>query len=137
MRASLLGLTLLTLACGALACGSSSDSGTGPGLGSSLNGTYTLKTVDNKALPVAFADSSLTGGQLVMSDSGWSQISVVQYKAGGSANGDTLKLGGFWTANGTNITLFDFGHSTTYTGSYSSTGINLTTKTATLLSYSK
>ena len=134
MRRPLLALTLFTLAA---ACGGSSDSGTGPGLGSSLNGTYTLKTVDNKALPVAFADSSLTGGQLVMSDSGWSQISVVLYNAGGSANGDTLKLGGFWVANGPNLTFFDAGNSTTYTGTYTSTGINLTTKTATLLSYSK
>ena len=133
MRAPVLGLTLLTLA----ACGGSSDSGTGPGGGPNLNGTYALKTVDGKALPVAFTDSTLTGWQLVMSDSGWSQISVVLYKAGGSANGDTLKLGGFWTASGSNLTLFDFGNTTTYTGTYSSTGITLVTKTATSLSYSK
>ena len=133
MRTPLIALTLFTL----VACGGSSDSGTGPGLGSRLNGTYTLKTVDNKTLPVAFADSSLLSGQLVMSDSGWSQISVVLYKAGGSANGDTLKLGGTWAAAGSNLTFWDLGFSTTYTGTYSSTGINLTTKTATLLSYSK
>jgi hypothetical protein len=132
MRRSLLALTLFTLA----ACGGS-DSGTGPGLGSSLNGTYTLRTVDNKTLPVAFADSSLLSGQLVMTDSGWSQISVVLYNAGGSANGDTLKLSGFWAATGTNLTFWDFGINTQYTGTFSSTGINLTTKTATLLSYSK
>jgi hypothetical protein len=66
MRRPLFILALATLA----ACGSSSDSGTGPGLGSALNGTYALKTVDNKQLPVAFADSTLKGGQLVMSDSG-------------------------------------------------------------------
>jgi len=133
MRRSLLTLTLAAL----VGCGSSSDSGTGPGLGSSLNGTYALKTVDNKALPVAFADSTLTGGQLVMSDSGWSQISAVLYKVGGSANGDTLKMSGFWVASGPNLTFFDAGNSTTYTGTYTSTGITLTTKTATLLSYSK
>jgi hypothetical protein len=132
MRAPLLGLALFTLA-----CGGSSDSGTGPNTGPNLNGTYDLTTVDNKSLPVAFADSSLKGGRLVMSDSGWSQLSVVEYKAGGSAGGDTLKLGGFWVASGTNLTLFDFGSSTTYTGTYSSTGITLTTKTATLLSYTK
>jgi hypothetical protein len=131
MRASLLSLALLTLA----ACGNSSDSGTGPG--SSLNGTYELKSVDGKALPVAFADSSLVSGRLTMTDSGWSQISVVLYKAGGSATGDTLKLAGFWAATGTNLTLFDFGNTTTYTGNFTSTGINLTTKTATSLSYSK
>ena len=133
MRAPLLALALATLA----ACGNSSDSGTGPGLGSSLNGTYTLKSVDSKALPVAFADSTLKSGQLVMTDSGWSQISVVLYKTGGSAEGDTLKLGGFWAASGSSLTFWDAGINTQYTGTYSSTGINLTTKTATLLSYSK
>jgi len=131
MRVSLLALALLTLA----ACGGSSDS-TGPS-GPNLNGTYTLRSVDNKTLPVAFPDSSLLSGELVVSDSGWTQTSVVLYKAGGSANGDTLKLAGFWTANGSNLTLFDLSNTTTYTGSYTSTGINLTTKTATLLSYSK
>ena len=129
MRTPLLGLVLLTLACG-------SDSGTGPN-GLNLNGTYVLKTVDNKNLPVAFADSTLQSGELVMSDSGWSQVSVVLYKAGGSANGDTLKLAGFWSAKGNDLTFFDFGNTTTYTGTYTGTGINLNTKTATLLSYSK
>ena len=129
MRALLLGLALFTLACG-------SDSGTGPN-GLNLNGTYVLKTVDSKSLPVAFTDSSIVSGQLVMSDSGWSQISVVQYKAGGSANGDTLTQAGFWSAQGNNLTLYDFGNTTTYTGTYSGTGINLTTKTAVLLGYSK
>ena len=133
MRRPLLTLTLAALA----ACGSDSDSGTGPGLGSALNGTYDLTTVDNKQLPVAFADSTLKGGQLVMSDSGWSQVSVVLYAAGGSATGDTLKLSGFWVASGPNLTFFDAGNSTTYTGTYSTTGINVTTKTATLLSYTK
>lgn len=128
MRVPLLGLTLLTLACG-------SSDGTGPGL--AINGTYVLKTVDSKALPVAFPDSSLTGGQLVMSDTGWSQVSVVLYKAGGSPAGDTLKLGGFWSATGNSLTLYDFGSNTTYTGTYTGTGINLTTKTATVLGYSK
>ena len=132
MRAALLVAALLTLA----ACDNSSDTGTGPG--SSLNGTYELKSVNNKALPVAFTDSSLVYGRLTMTDSGWSQVSVVLYAAGGSPQGDTLKMAGFWAAEGTNnLRFYDFGNSTTYTGSYSSTGINLTTKTATLLSYSK
>ena len=131
MRTALLSVALVAI----VACDNSSDSATGPG--SSLNGTYDLKSVDNKALPVAFADSSLVGGRLTMTDSGWSQVSVVLYKAGGSATGDTLKLGGFWVANGTNLTLYDFGTTTTYTGTFTSTAINLTTKTSTLLSYSK
>jgi len=131
MRARLLVLAVLALA----ACDNSSDTGTGPG--SSLNGTYELKTVDNKTLPVAFADSSLMSGRLTMTDSGWSQISVVLYAAGGSPGGDTLQLAGFWAANGSNLTLYDFGNTTTYTGTYTPTGITLTTKTATLLGYSK
>ena len=131
MRVALLSLALVALA----ACDNSSDTGTGPG--SSLNGTYDLKTVDNKVLPVAFTDSSLVSGRLTMTDSGWSQISVVKYAVGGSADGDTLKLAGFWAASGTNLTFYDFGNTTTYTGTYTSTGINLTTKTATLLGYSK
>jgi len=129
MRVLLLGLALLTLACG-------SDSGTGPN-GLNLNGTWVLKTVDNKALPVAFADSSLLSGQIVISDSTWSQVSVVLYKAGGSANGDTLKLNGWWVAQGNDLTLFDNSNSTQYTGTYTGTAINLNTKTATLLSYAK
>ena len=129
MRVLLIGLALLTLACG-------SDSGTGPN-GLNLNGTWVLKTVDNKALPVAFADSSLLSGQIVISDSTWSQVSVVLYKAGGSANGDTLKLNGRWAAQGNDLTLFDNSNSTQYTGTYTGTAINLNTKTATLLSYSK
>lgn len=132
MRASLLALGLVALA----ACGGSSDSGTGPG-GPNLNGTYKLTTVDNKVLPGVFADSSLLSGELVVSDSGWTQTSVVLYKDGGSATGDTLKLAGFWAASGTNLILFDLSNTTTYTGTYTSTGINLTTKTATLLGYSK
>jgi hypothetical protein len=129
MRAPLLGLALFTLACG-------SDSSTAPN-GPNLNGTYVLKSADNKSLPVAYADSSIVSGQLVMSDSGWSQITVVLYKAGGSANGDTLTQAGFWTAKGSDLTFYDFGNTTTYTGSYSGTGINVTTKTAVVLSYAK
>ena len=129
MRVLLIGLALLTLACG-------SDSGTGP-VGLNLDGTWVLKTVDNKALPVAFADSSLLSGQIVISDSTWSQVSVVLYKAGGSANGDTLKLNGRWVALGNDLTLFDNSNSTQYTGTYTGTAINLNTKTATLLSYAK
>ena len=55
MRVLLLGLALLTLACG-------SDS-TEP-VSLNLDGTWVLKTVDNKQLPVAFADSSLLSESL-------------------------------------------------------------------------
>lgn len=129
MRVPLLGLALFMLACG-------SDASTAPN-GLNLNGTYLLKTADSKQLPVAYADSSIVSGQLVVSDSGWSQITIVLYKAGGSASGDTLTQAGFWSAKGNDLTLYDFGNSATYTGTYTGAGINLTTKTAVLLSYSK
>lgn len=129
----LVGLALSMLA----ACGGSSDASTGLRAGPNLDGKYTLTSVDNQTLPVAFADSTLESGELVVADSGWTQTSVVQYAAGGSADGDTLKLAGYWVANGTNLILFDYSNSTTYTGSYTSTAITLTTKTATVLTYSK
>jgi hypothetical protein len=134
MRAVLVCLALLSLA----GCGSS-DSGTGPGGGggAAIAGSYTLKTVDNKTLPVAFTDSSLVSGQLVVTDSGWVQTTIVLYALGGNPAGDTLVLGGSWLVSGSNLTLYDFGNSTTYTGSYTSTSINLTTKTATQLGYTK
>jgi len=129
MRKPLLALALFTLA----ACGS--DSGTD--LGSSPVGTYTLTSADNKPLPAVYADSSLKSGKLEITDAGWSQLTVVQYVAGGSANGDTLTLAGAWATRGADITLWDGGLNTQYAGTFSSTGITLTTKTGTVLSYSK
>lgn len=130
MRAFLVGLSLASLA----ACGSSS---TGPDAAPAISGVFNLTTVDNKSLPGAFADSSLLAGKLTFSDSGWSQLTVVLYKAGGSASGDTLTQGGFWVANGSNLTLYDFGNTTTYTGSFTPTSVTLTTKTATVLGYTR
>jgi hypothetical protein len=136
MRVPLIGLAFLVLACSSNGS-TDTSSGAGPGTTLGLNGTYPLKTVDNKSLPVAFADSSLLSGQLVMSDSGWSQVTVVLYKTGGSTGGDTLKTAGLWAANGSSLTFYDYGNTTTYTGNYSSSGINITTKTSVLLSYAK
>ena len=141
-----LALTSLALA-GLAACGGSgSDCATNPtaggctGGGSSapIVGNYTLKLVDNKALPGTFADSSIESGTLVVTDSGWAQATIVKYRVGGSGNpnGDTLSISGSWEVTGANITLFE-GASTTYTGTFTSTGITLTTKTATVLGYSK
>jgi hypothetical protein len=133
MRAVLVCLSLFSLA----GCGSS-DSGTGPGGGggAAIAGLYTLKTVDTKTLPVAFTDSSLVSGQLVVTDSGWTQTTIVLYAVGGNPAGDTLMLGGSWMVSGSNLTLYE-GNTTTYTGTYTPTSINLTTTTATQLGYSK
>ena len=130
------------LALGSLAAcgGGSSDATTGPsgGSGAPIVGSYTLKLVDSKPLPATFADSSLESGTLVVTDSGWTQTTVVKYRVGGSANpnGDTLSLGGGWAVTGSSVTLLDAG-STVYTGTFTSTSMTLTTKTATVLGYSK
>jgi hypothetical protein len=130
MRAFLVGLALASLA----ACGSS---GTEPNAGPVISGVFDLTSVDNKPLPGTYTDSTLLTGRLTLTDSGWSQITVVRYAAGGSPQGDTLTLAGFWTANGSNLTLFDLGNTTTYTGTFTPTSITLTTKTATVLGYTK
>lgn len=114
-----------------------SSSCTGPGGSSApIAGNYTLKTADSKPLPAAFADSSLVSGTLVVTDSGWAQTTIVLYKTGGNPNGDTLSVSGSWEVNGANVTLFE-GATTTYTGTFTSTSMTLTTKTATVLGYSK
>ena len=131
-------IALACLALGSLAACGSSDTGTGPGGGESspIVGSYTLKTADGKPLPVAFTDSSLVSGTLVVTDSGWTQTTIVLYKTGGNPNGDTLSVSGSWEVNGANVTLFE-GATTTYTGTFTSTSMTLTTKTATILGYSK
>jgi len=140
----ILALTSLALA-GLSACGGGSDcataptssSCTGPSGGSSpIVGSYSLKLVDGKPLPAAFTDSSLVSGTLVVTDSGWKQNTIVLYKVGGNPNGDTLTASGSWEVTAPNVTLFE-GASTAYTGTFTSTSITLTTKTATLLGYSK
>ena len=139
-----LALTSLALA-GLAACGGSgSDCATNPtaggctGGGSSapIVGNYTLKTADAKALPAAFTDSSLVSGTLVVTDSGWTQTTIVLYKTGGNPNGDTLSLSGAWEVTGSNVTLLE-GASTAYTGTFTSSSMTLTTKTATVLGYTK
>lgn len=137
---------LATLAfAGLSACGGGSDcvanplnaSCAGPGGSSApIVGSYTLKTADAKPLPVAFTDSSLVSGSLVVTDSGWTQTTIVLYKAGGNPNGDTLSVSGSWQVTGSNVTLYE-GASSTYTGTFTSTSMNLTTKTATVLGYAK
>jgi len=130
MRAFLTGLSLLVLA----ACGSS---GTGPDGGAVIGGVFTLTAVDNKPLPVAFADSTLKSGTLTVTDAGWTQVVVVLYAAGGNPAGDTLTQGGSWVTNGSNLTLYDYSNTTAYTGSFTPTSITLNTKTASVLSYTK
>ena len=130
MRAFLIGLSLLSLG----ACGSS---GTGPDGQAAIGGAFVLTSADGKALPAAFADSTLKSGTLTVTDSGWTQLTIVQYAAGGNPAGDTLTLGGSWVTSGSNLTLYDYSNTTAYTGNFTPTSITLTTKTATVLGYSK
>ena len=48
----------------------------------------------------------------------------------------TLSVSGSWEVTGSNVTLFE-GATTTYTGTFTSTSMTLTTKTATVLGYTK
>ena len=139
MRRAVLMMCTLALA----ACGSSlTDGTTGPGGGGNptgLAGTYTLKTVDGKALPAVSGDSTFLSGLFVLTDTTWNQTVVVRYAQGGSGNaaGDTLTEAGRWSASGAKLTLSDAGSSELYTGTLTSGGFSLTTKTSTLLVYSK
>ena len=138
-------LTSLALA-GLAACGGSkgidcatnptANGCTGGGPSAPIVGSYTLKTADAKPLPAAYTDSSLVSGTLVVTDSGWTQTTIVLYKTGGNPNGDTLSISGSWEVTGSNVTLLE-GASTTYTGTFTSTSMTLTTKTATVLGYVK
>jgi hypothetical protein len=128
-----------------VACGGSSlaDVTLGPPGGTTnptgLAGTYTLKTVDGKALPAASGDSTFLSGRIVLTDTTWNQIIVVRYAAGGSgtAAGDSLMEAGRWTTSNGKISLLEAGSNEIYTGTLTSGGFSLTTKTSTLLVYSK
>ena len=126
-----------------VACGSSiADELTGTNGGTTptgLAGTYLLKTVDGKDLPAASGDSTFLSGQIVLTDTTWSEVVVVRYKAGGSgtAAGDSLIDAGHWTASSGKISLLDAGSGAKYTGTLASGGFSLTTKTSTVLVYAK
>ena len=102
-------------------------------------GSYTLKLVDSKPLPATFADSSLESGTLVVTDSGWKQTTIVKYVAGGSGNpnGDTLSIGRQLGGDRRRTSRSSTRDSDVYTGTFTSTSMTLTTKTATVLGYSK
>ena len=125
------------------ACGSSiTDGTTGPGGGTiptGLAGTYILRTVDGKGLPAPSGDSTFVSGQIVLTDTTWNQTVVVRYLAGGSgtAAGDSLMEAGHWTSANGKITLLDASSAENYTGTLTSGGFSLTSKTSTLLTYSK
>jgi len=124
------------------ACGGGvTDQTTGPtggGNPTGLAGTYLLKTVDGKALPAASGDSTFLSGQIVLTDTTWNQTLVVRYAVGGSGNpaGDSLITGGRWTSSSGAISLSNAG-SQDYTGTLTSGGFTVSTKTSTLLTYSK
>jgi hypothetical protein len=140
MRRAVLTMSALALA----ACGSNITEGTtglpsGGGNPTGLAGNYALKQVDGKPLPVVSGDSTFLSGLIVLTDSTWKQTVVVRYAQGGSgtAAGDSLVEAGVWSSNGSKITLFDSGSSENYSGILTSGGFTLTSKTSTLLTYSK
>ena len=135
--------TVIIVASMLAACGSSiTDGTTGPGGGTiptGLAGTYILRTVDGKGLPAPSGDSTFLSGQIVLTDTTWNQTIVVKYLAGGTGNaaGDSLFEGGPWTSNNVKITLLDVSAAERYSGTLTSGGFSVTSKTSTLLTYSK
>jgi hypothetical protein len=135
--------TVIIVASMLAACGSSiADATLGPGGGTTptgLAGTYILRTVDGKGLPAPSGDSTFVSGQIVLTDTTWNQTVVVRYLAGGSgtAAGDSLMEAGRWTTSNGKITLLDASSAENYTGTLTSGGFSLTSKTSTLLTYSK
>ena len=132
-------VTTTLLACALAACGSSSsDAGTNPSPTAStraaITGSYSLKSVDGKAIPATLADSTILSGLMVLGDSTWRQTLVVRYAQGGSgAAGDTLIEAGIWTTDtGSRLTLLE-GSSQLYVGTYTITGFTLTSKTSTFV----
>ncbi|HEV7992752.1 MAG TPA: hypothetical protein VGP25_13060 [Gemmatimonadaceae bacterium] len=141
MRRAVLTMSALALAA---ACGSSITDGItnlppGGGNPTGYAGNYVLKQVDGKALPAVSGDSTFLSGLIVLTDSTWKQTVVVRYAQGGSgtAAGDSLVEAGGWAISGSKIILFDSGSSENYSGTLTSGGFTLTSKTSTLLTYSK
>jgi hypothetical protein len=118
------------------ACGGS-DGPSGPSGSGVTLGEYTLKSVDGKATPAAFTDSTVLSGKLTFTDDGWSQLTVVQYAVGGSDTGDTLMLSGEWEASGTTLTLYDHGFTTQYVGSFSPSTIDIRNSAQSALRYER
>jgi hypothetical protein len=140
MRRAVLTMSALALA----ACGSSiTDTTTGPPTGggnpTGYAGTYTLRQVDGKALPAVSGDSTFLSGLMVLTDSTWNQTVVVRYAQGGSgtAAGDSLVQAGRWAITNGKLSLLDESSSENYSGTLTSGGFTLTSKTSTLLTYSK
>jgi hypothetical protein len=121
-------LLVVPLAIAVLAACGSSDTPTGLGGGGGLApGVYTLQAAGGLTMPAALGDSTILSGELTVTDSTWSQITVVQYAAGGSGNpaGDTLTMAGGWVTQGPSVTLFDYGNTTRYTGTFTGSTIDV------------
>lgn len=93
------------------ACGSSSDSPTGPAVPTTPVGSYTITTVNGKALPVAlFADASytyeVTQGKLSLgSDGKYSVVTTFRQTLPGSVETFVDSTGGTWLQTGNAIAM--------------------------------
>jgi len=91
------------------ACGS--DSTTGPSSGSNPVGSYTMSTVNGKAVPTSlFADGSfsydITGGSMKLtSDGKFSVVTNYRQTLPGSVSNFVDSIGGSWTQNGAALQL--------------------------------
>ncbi|MDQ2666132.1 MAG: hypothetical protein M3Z05_08995 [Gemmatimonadota bacterium] len=104
-------ISMLVLALGLAACANDS---TAPS--TSINGNYTLRTVNGSALPYTFSNGlQLTNEQLVLNSDG-SFTDASQY-----SNGQTSVDSGYYTSLNGSITFNDVTAGVTYQGSLSGT----------------
>lgn len=95
---------VLTTACGG-------DSSTGPG--ANVVGTYSLQTVNSKALPVTVYDDGtqkieVTSDTYALSANGtYTNETIVRTTQGGTSSSDTLSYDGTYKQSGNSVTLTD------------------------------
>lgn len=96
----LLSLALFAvLATSAVSC---TDS-TGPG--STIAGTYTLRTVGGTQVPVQLSGYQVMGGQIFLEDNGnFTGITTIRLNTGAQFDD---RIDGYWTVTGNQISLYD------------------------------
>lgn len=110
-----------------VACGNE----TGPSAEPSFGGTFTLRSIDSRPLPIVAADSTLISSVLVLASEGtWRQTTLVKYPR--SAANDTLTDAGTWAGQGQTFTFLS-GGTRVFTGTGSASGFTLTSGSSTFV----
>ena len=116
-------LALVTLS----ACGS--DSTTSPN-SAAIAGTYSLKTVNGSALPFLIQSGTnsvkITSDAITIADGGtWSENGAYTQTINGQTSNQVVSDGGTWVRAGTQLTLVSSDSSTSYSGTFTGSSLNL------------